>query len=120
ELFRRGLKTRKNKAWGHTQIRNMLTNRTLVGLIEYSYTLDGEPGQLLIPAVWGDLVDRNLFDAVQREVERRSSDSRNRQRRERQQYILTPRCAHCGIAYHGSVLNEERYDRARVYRHPMP
>lgn len=120
EMFRRGLKTRKNKAWGHAQIRNMLTNKALVGLIEYNHTMDGKSVKLLISAAWGNLVDRDLFDAVQREVERRSSDSRNRQRRERQQYILAPRCAHCGIAYHGSVLNEERYDRARVYRHPMP
>lgn len=107
--------------WGHSQVTNMLTNPVLIGMIWSPFIdpADGLAKRVLIRAQWGPLVDVDLYNAVQLEVERRRASPRNRQRRSREERLLTPRCAACGIEYHGGRLSKAQ-DRTRLYVHPKP
>lgn len=119
-LQARGTPTRKQGHWGHRQVMNMLTCLPLSGRIRYAHTTaEGRRETVVIVAEWPPLVDIDLFTAVEAEAARRASDPRNRARKQRQLYPLQPRCAHCGIAYHGSILPKKQ-GAPRTYVHPKP
>lgn len=121
EWHRRGLQGPFGGKWGHKQVRNSLTNRALIGLIDYSYRdpETGQEGALVIPAKWEPLVPIELFDAVQRELEARSESPSHRARKRREVYPLKEvvRCAACGATYTGARLAKAQ-GSGRCYQHP--
>jgi hypothetical protein len=119
ELFGRGIRGPRGGVLGHSAIRNFLTRPELVGKIDVvDRTVDPHVVER-IDAKWDAMVDVELFRSVQEEVERRASDSRNQQRRERGTFILRPVCGSCGGEFHGSRSAKVAGDgRAFVHRRP--
>lgn len=104
----------------HSTVRKVLSNVALIGKIRYRERgPDDERYWTTVDAKWPPLVDQGLFDAVQREILRRDAQPRNRRRKKRGFYPLTPRCARCGMPYYGSRLPKAQ-GRARTYVHAVP
>jgi DNA invertase Pin-like site-specific DNA recombinase len=119
ELFGEGIRGPRGGALGHSAIRNFLTRPELVGKIDVvDRTVDPHVVER-IDAKWDAMVDVELFRSVQEEVERRASDSRNQQRRERGTFILRPVCGSCGGEFHGSRSAKVAGD-GRAYVHGRP
>lgn len=80
---------------------------------------DGEKYWTTVNAEWPPIVDVDLFNAIQKEVQRRDAKPRNRRRKKRGFYPLDPVCAGCGMPYYGSRLSKAQ-GRIRTYVHSVP
>lgn len=104
------LSKKPQSIWNHSAVRKMLTNRVLVG--ELNYALKGE--RQIVKAQWPPLVPIALFDRVSEELERRRTGGNLPGRRKNSTYPLQlTRCAECGVRLRGQVN-----DGVRFYRHP--
>lgn len=90
ELNRDGYKTAQNRPFTRNSLRRILTNEKYIGMYRYRDIID-ENG---IPAI----IDRDLFDAVQKEVKRRSFTKVKKKDAEQESFLLTGKlfCGHCG------------------------
>jgi hypothetical protein len=120
-LYEKGVVGRNGGKLGHRHVKNILTNQALIGVVEYiSEDAEGRTVRAVATTKrWGALVDIDLFRAVGAELERRSSNPRNRKRKNRGSFPLRPVCAHCGLEYHGG-RNAKELGRGRTYTHPSP
>lgn len=116
-LAEKGIRGPRGGKLGHRSIGNFLSNVALIGLVEY--TPDGATEPVQVKAKWEPFVDVDLFRAVQKELETRARQPRNRQRKKRGVFPLKPVCAHCAGEYHGGRLSKAQ-GRGRSYVHTKP
>lgn len=106
---------RSGKTMGSSSVRNFLSNRALIGEVEYTRTDEtGRGYPEIFDARWPPLVDPALWHSVQEELDRRTS---KRRRKSQERYPLNPVCAHCGSPYWGSTISTDSSTSVRVYRH---
>ncbi|HYD52107.1 MAG TPA: recombinase family protein [Gemmatimonadaceae bacterium] len=115
-----GLLGAQGKKLGHRAVKNLLTNRVLIGkMVFLDAEKDGVRRQVEIDGRWEPMVDVELFHKVADEFARRSADPRNRVRKSRGAFPLTLTCAACGREYTGGRLSHAQ-GRQRVYSHTKP
>jgi hypothetical protein len=120
ELYRRGIAAPRGGKWGHSQVRNMLTNPALIGLLNYEYRDEtGQQRSMSIKARWDALVPEDKFHAVARVLDRRSESPTGQRRKRQEIYPLSGiiRCSGCGAIYNGGRRSAAQ-GGARVYVHP--
>ena len=85
-----GIRTLRGNPFNRNSLRKLLRNEKYIGVYRYKDILD-ENG---IPPI----IDRDLFDQVQRELKRRSFTKKRITRDESDPYLLTSKlfCGHCG------------------------
>lgn len=119
-LYKRGLRGPRGGRFSHSYVKKMLTNRALIGKVEYIEVLPhGRKERREVDAKWQPLVDKDLFAAVEETVRKRSQNSRTRRRKKQEAFPLAPLCNHCGATYIGNRYGESQ-ERARAYHHPTP
>lgn len=119
-LFDEGVRGPRGGCLGHRSIRNLLANPALVGRVSYrDEDRDGKRSNKTVKAKWEPLVDVKLFAAVQRELDERASQPRNRKRKKREAFPIRVTCAACGVDYTGGRLAQSQ-GRGRVYSHTKP
>ncbi|AHG89847.1 Recombinase [Gemmatirosa kalamazoonensis] len=123
ELYEKGVRGPKGGKLGHSSIRNLLTNRALIGQVEYHDQPDdeGNRARRRVKAKWESLVDVELFEKVSERLKREPAEDggERRQRRRRDLFPIRPVCAHCGVDYNGGRLGAGQ-GSARVYAHAQP
>jgi hypothetical protein len=106
--------------WTKGGVANLLTNVKLIGWQERR--TEGSAGaqtfrRLATPirekANWEPMVPVRLFNAVQREVQRRK-DGDQRSRSDTSDFLLRPTCSKCGQPFTATTVRGYRY-----YRHPL-
>lgn len=90
ELNRDGFRTSQNRKFTKNSLRSTLTNEKYIGMYRYRDIADPNG----IPPI----IDRELFDAVQKELKRRSFTKVKKQAAEQPSFLLTGKlfCGHCG------------------------
>lgn len=95
-LHERGINGKRGGNMGHSAVGNFLSNRALIGEVEYTHTVGPDEKEThFIDANWGPLVDPNLWEAVQERMNKRAGGP-NAKRKAREKYPLAPKCVHCG------------------------
>ena len=103
----------------HSAIKNFLTNRALIGRIEYLGDGNANRARQEVDANWEAIVDPAIFQHVSQTLAKRTAAGGGRTRRLREQYPLTAVCAHCGIEYNGGRTKASQGNR-RQYAHGNP
>lgn len=119
-LFDRGVMAPRGGKWGHSQVRNLLTNPALIGKVHCTHRDEtGVKHTTLVDAKWGPLVPQELFDAVQEVLASRGKSGPGRRRKRREDYPLSGLivCAGCGATFDGGRLGDKQ-GRKRCYVHP--
>jgi hypothetical protein len=121
EWHAQGLRGPRGGRWGHKQVRNTLTNRALIGLVEYHHhhSQDGSGQFEIFKAKWEPLVPVDLFHAVVAALASRAETPSGRSRKRREEYPLAGviQCAGCGATYDGGRRSQAQ-GRGRCYVHP--
>lgn len=110
--------------WGHTGLKNMLSNIAYVGLKEVNKKNKNKDQSMLKPwqkyqivkAAWPGIVPQDLFDEVQRVLKENAVLERRRlESAEYRIFLLSQRlyCSECGERLHGHTA----HGRSDTYRH---
>lgn len=113
----KGIRGPRGGSLGHISIKNFLSNPVLIGEVEYATGPNGAIERH--NAQWPPMVDVDLFRQVEREIERRENQPRNKKRISKGTFIVRPVCAHCGVEYHGG-RNGRVLGNQRTYVHGKP
>ena len=119
ELFGEGHLGLRGGRLGHSAIKKLLTNRALIGRVQYMADGRGERARHEVPAHWSPMVDVDLFEHVAGKLSSRTVNGGGRHRRKRESYPLAPVCAHCGLEYNGG-RNKAEQGSKRCYTHANP
>ena len=119
ELYEEGYLGLRGGRLGHSAIKKLLTNRALIGRVQYMSDGRGERARHEVPAKWPSMVDVDLFDHVATRLSSRTVVGGGRHRRKRELYPLAPVCAHCGLEYNGG-RNKAEQGSKRCYTHANP
>lgn len=119
EFHKEGLFGPRGGTLGHSTIKNLLTNRALIGRTFYMEHAGAQRTRHEVAAKWPPIVDIDVFTKVEQRLAARTSQGNGRHRRHRELYPLTPVCAHCGNEYNGGRSKEEQ-GSARQYTHLNP
>ena len=108
-------------ALGHSTIRNLLTNRALIGRVTFNgpTDADGNRASIETAAKWAPMVDVAEFREVEKRLSNCKVDGKGRQRKRPDLYPLEPACAHCGVAFNGNRLSVAQGE-VRGYSHAVP
>lgn len=117
-----GVTTSFNARWSHTGVQIVLSNKALIGIIEYRKHLRGEEVKEF-KACWEPMVPIDKFEAVQREIQRRKKAQGKTGRKKNVQTLLDVLCAACKMPYYGlqTVTNKgtRSEKETRYYVHPV-
>lgn len=109
DLNKDGIKTAQGKEFNKNSLRNILRNEKYTGMYRYKDIVDPHG----IPAI----VDRDLFDRVQKELKRRSFTKIRISTEDQVPYILTGKlfCGHCGKQMLGESARSKNGETYRYY-----
>lgn len=90
ELNRDGFRTAQNKPFTRNSLRTILSSEKYIGVYRYRDIVDPQG----IPPI----IDRDLYDQVQKEIKRRSFTKVKKPKQDQVSFILTGKlfCGHCG------------------------
>lgn len=121
-LFEEGVRGRQGGKLGHSAIKNLLTNRVLIGRVSYlgPADADGVRQPVESTAQWAPMVDVDVFEQVVQRF-RRTGRKVNGvgERRAHDVYPLSITCGHCGLGYDGNRMSIKQ-GGGRRYRHANP
>jgi site-specific DNA recombinase len=104
-----GIPSPHKKEWNKAQVHNILHNESYTGTLVWCKTSMRKLAPIRVENAWPALVDKTIFDTVQRMLAERSPKIMN-PRRVSSRYILSglARCGHCGKALGGREAKSGR------------
>ncbi len=121
-LFEEGVRGRRGGKLGHSAIKNLLTNRALIGRVPFlgAPNADGVRQMTESEAQWEPMVDVATFEQVARKLGSKVRKPNGTvERRARDVYPLSITCGHCGLEYEGNRMSGAQ-GGGRRYRHANP